>query len=157
RQTNAELEQRVLARTSELAEANQELEAFAYSVSHDLQAPLRNIQNYAQLLEDEYASKLPADAQHHLARIGLRAKYMGQLVGALLNLSRVGKQDIVRQGVELRPLVDEVVAGFQSETKGRDIEWRIGDLPCVPCDSRLMRQVFANLLSNAIKYTQPRK
>jgi signal transduction histidine kinase len=157
RLVNAELEQRVLSRTSELADANQELEAFAYSVSHDLQAPLRNIQNYAQLLEDEYSQGLPAEGQHHLKRIGLRAKYMGQLVGALLNLSRVGKQDIVRQGVELRGIVEEIITGLQSETKGRDIEWRIGDLPCVPCDSRLIRQVFANLLSNAIKYTQPRK
>jgi signal transduction histidine kinase len=157
RVVNAELEQRVVARTSELADANQELEAFAYSVSHDLQAPLRNIQNYSQLLEDEYAQMLPEEAQHHLKRIGLRAKYMGQLVGALLNLSRVGKQDIVRQGVELRVIVEEIITGLQPETNGRDIEWRIGDLPCVLCDSRLIRQVFANLLSNAIKYTQPRK
>jgi light-regulated signal transduction histidine kinase (bacteriophytochrome) len=157
RVVNAELEQRVVARTSELADANQELEAFAYSVSHDLQAPLRNIQNYSQLLEDEYAQMLPEEAQHHLKRIGLRAKYMGQLVGALLNLSRVGKQDIVRQGVELREIVEEIIGGLQPETKGRDIEWRIGDLPRMPCDSRLIRQVFANLLSNAIKYTQPRK
>jgi two-component system sensor histidine kinase/response regulator len=153
---NSELERRVLERTAELAAANQELEAFSYSVAHDLQAPLRHIESYAQLLTTNFASQIPPEAQEYLQRIGLRGQYMRQLVSDLLNLSCVVKQELVRQPVEIRSLVDEVIAGFQSEIQGRQIEWRVGDLPCLACDPALVKQVFANLISNAIKYTRPR-
>jgi two-component system sensor histidine kinase/response regulator len=153
---NGELEQRVLDRTAELAAANQELQAFTYSVAHDLQAPLRNIQSYAQMLEEDFASQMPPEARQHLKRIGLRGQHMGQLVDDLLKLSHIGKQDLNRHKTELSRIVDEAVAEIKLETQGRQIEWQIGDLPSVTCDPGLMKQVFANLLSNAVKYTQPR-
>ena len=110
RKINAELEQRVLDRTAELAAANQELEAFTYSVAHDLQAPLRNIQSYAQLLEEEWASKLPPETAHYLKRIASRSKNMAQLISGLLNLSVIGKQGLKLQRVELNGIVDDVVS-----------------------------------------------
>ena len=153
---NVELEQRVLDRTAELAEANQELEAFTYSVAHDLQAPLRNIQSYAQMIEDDFSSKMPSEVMQYLKRIGVRARHMAQLVSDLLNLSRIAKLDLNRQKTDLTSLVNEAVLITKSEIKGRDIEWHITDLPPIACDPGLLKQVFANLLSNAVKYTRPR-
>jgi light-regulated signal transduction histidine kinase (bacteriophytochrome) len=156
RKINADLEHRVSERTTELAVANQELEAFTYSVAHDLQAPLRNIQSYALLLEEELAATLPPDTAQYLRRISARGKYMGQLISGLLNLSTIGKQELNRQCTELGALVEEVVALLKAETTGRQIDWKIQALPAEACDPHLMKQVFANLLSNAAKYTQAR-
>jgi signal transduction histidine kinase len=155
RQINSGLEQRVIERTAELAATNKELEAFTYSVAHDLQAPLRNIQSYAQLLEVDWASKMPDEAVPYLKRISARTKHMGQLISGLLNLSIIGKQGLKRQKVELNGLVEEVVASLKAETSNRDIQWKIRKLPIEECDPNLMKQVFTNLLSNAVKYTQP--
>jgi signal transduction histidine kinase len=156
RRINAELEKRVLERTAELGLTNQELEAFTYSVAHDLQAPLRNIQSYVQLLHEDWADKLPAEVRPYLDRIGSRTRYMAQLITGLLNLSMIGKQGLRQQYVELRHLVEEVVAVLAAEAPERRIEWKIQDLPVESCDPSLMRQVFTNLLSNAVKYTKPR-
>ena len=155
RHINAGLEQRVLERTAELAATNQELEAFTYSVAHDLQAPLRNIQSYVQLLEEEWASKFPPETGQYLKRIASRTKYMAQLISGLLNLSIIGKQELKRQQVELNSIVDEVVASLKAEMPDRRIQWKIQELPMEACDPNLMKQVFTNLLSNAVKYTQP--
>lgn len=157
RALNTGLEQRVLARTSELAVTNEELEAFTYSVAHDLQAPLRNIQSYAQMLEEEYAAKMPDEASHCLKRIGLLGKNMRQLLEDMLRLSVISKQDLHCRGAELRGVVEEVVAGFKLETRNRQIEWHIGELPFATCDPGLIRQVFVNLISNAVKYSQLRE
>jgi two-component system sensor histidine kinase/response regulator len=146
----------VLDRTAELAEANQELEAFTYSVAHDLQAPLRNIQSYAQMLEEDYGKDMVPEAAQYLKRIGARGKHMAQLVSDLLNLSRIAKQDLNRQETDLRALVEEAIATAKAEADGRDIEWQMGELLPVACDPGLLKQVFANLLSNAVKYTQLR-
>ncbi|MDB6018296.1 MAG: hypothetical protein JWR19_2785 [Pedosphaera sp.] len=156
RKLNAELEQRVLDRTTELAEANEELEAFTYSVAHDLQAPLRNIQSYAQILQEDGAANMTPEFAKYVQRIGARGEHMAQLVDDLLNLSRIGKRDFNLQPTPLRSLVDEAVAEIMPETRDRAIEWQIGDLPLVTCDASLIKQVFANLLSNAVKYTRPR-
>lgn len=156
RNINAELEKRVMDRTAELAAANHELEAFTYSVAHDLQAPLRNIQSYVQLLQEDWSEKLPPETLQYLCRISARTKYMAQLIAGLLNLSVIGKQGLKRQQVELNCIVEEVIASLQNELSDRHIEWRIQTLKSEACDPHLMKQVFANLLSNAVKYTQPR-
>jgi signal transduction histidine kinase len=156
RALNAELELRVEERTGELKAANRELEAFTYSVSHDLRSPLRAIDAFAQILEEEHAPKLDAEAKNCLARIRKGVQNMGDLVDDLLNLSRVGRADLQKETAALNTLVDEALLDLRPETKGREIEWRIAPLPSVFCDAGLVKQVFANLLSNAVKYTRPR-
>lgn len=157
RKINGELEQRVLARTGELAVANEELEAFSYSVAHDLQAPLRNIESYAQMLEEDFAEQIPPVAQQYLLRIRSRSRHMAQLVTDLLNLSRLGKKGVNREDVDMTKLVREAVATTESEMGGPPVDWHIGDLGFVSCDANLIKQVFVNLLSNAVKFSRERK
>ena len=157
RQLNNELEQRVIQRTAQLEAANKELEAFTYSVSHDLRAPLRHISGFSKILTEEFGANLPAEAQRHLQRIEEGTHRMGQLVDDLLNLARVGRRDLSLQVTGLKSLVDEVIGGLKPEIGGRQIEWKIGNLPYADCDSALMKQVFQNLLSNAVKFTRPRE
>jgi light-regulated signal transduction histidine kinase (bacteriophytochrome) len=152
---NAELEDRVARRTAELAAANQELEAFAYSVSHDLRAPLRHIDAYARILEDEM-QKNPAAARQSISRIRLGSQNMGRLVDDLLKLSRIGRVELRPAAVRLNTLVEEVLAELKPEQANRDIEWRIAELPSATVDPGLIKQVFANLISNAVKFTRPR-
>ena len=155
-QLNAELEQRVEERTAELTAANNELESFTYSVAHDLRAPLRHIDAFSKILSEDCAPSLPAEAQHYLSNIRTSATKMSQLVDDLLNLARVGRQELNRQSTPLSELVDEVLEELKEETAGRKLEWHLQPLPAVECDPGLMKQVFANLLSNAVKYTRPR-
>lgn len=152
-----ELEQRVLDRTADLAAANAELQAFTYSVSHDLRAPLRHIDGFSRILIDEHSSKLDAPALHLLRRVREGATHMGQLVDDLLNLSRVSRQELRVQVTGLNSIVEGVVASLAAETKERVIDWRIGRLPFVECDPGLMKQVFSNLLANAVKFTRVRE
>jgi PAS domain S-box-containing protein len=147
-----------LARSNaELAATNKELEAFTYSASHDLRAPLRHMDGYSKILMEEFGAQLDSDAQHCLQRIQKGAQQMGRLVDDLLNLGRMGRQAVSPQPTALKSLVLEVLTGLKPETPDREIEWRIGDLPVVECDPGLMKLVFANLLSNAIKFTRPQK
>ena len=162
-QARSEVEQKVRERTAELEAANteldaanKELEAFTYSVSHDLRAPLRHIDGFSRILEEECASQLDSSATRYLQRIREGTHRMGLLVDDLLNLSRIGRQEVRRQVTGLNSLVQEVQAELQGEAAGRQIEWRIGPLPFADCDPILVKQVFANLLSNAVKYTRPR-
>ncbi len=156
RRLNAELEARVRERTAELTEANHELEAFTYSVSHDLRAPLRHIDAFARIVEEELTGEASPTLRNYINRIRKGTQTMGRLVDDLLNLSRVGRAELGWQRVDLHSLVEEVVSDLKAETAQRQIDWRIGLLPTVECDPGLMRQVFANLLSNAVKYTRPR-
>jgi light-regulated signal transduction histidine kinase (bacteriophytochrome) len=156
RRLNDELEQRVVQRTAQLEAANKELEAFTYSVSHDLRAPLRHISGFSKILAEEFAANLPPDAQHHVQRIEEGTRRMGQLVDDLLNLGRVGRREPTLQVAGLRSIVDEVIRSLVLEVGDRSVEWKIGDLPYVECDTALMQQVFQNLLSNALKFTRPR-
>jgi signal transduction histidine kinase len=154
---NEDLERRVAERTSELANANKELEAFTYSVSHDLRAPLRHVSGFAQMLAEEMGSHLSPASRDYVERIQQRAAQMGIMVDDLLNLARLGRQPLNPRLTALTELVGAVRADLESESAGRRIEWRIGALPSVACDPGLMRVVFTNLLSNAVKYTRPRE
>src|SRR5205823_14294063 len=156
RQLNAELEQRVLQRTAELSAANREMEAFTYSVAHDLRAPLRHINAFARILHDEFGATLPAEGKQFLDNIQNGSRNMSQLVDDLLNLARIGRQELKREPTPLRGLVETALEDLKREIKDRRIEWRIEPLPVAQCDPGLMKVVFANLLSNAAKYTRPR-
>lgn len=156
RKLNDELELRVVERTAELATANKELEAFSYSVSHDLRAPLRHISGFSKMLAEEFGSTLDPTAQHYLDRIQSGTQKMGLLVDELLNLARVGRQALRLQPTNLGTIVAEVIAILQPEREGRQVEWVIADLPAVECDAVLAKQVFQNLLANALKFTRPR-
>lgn len=154
---NAELEHRVQMRTAELTAANQELEAFTYSVAHDLRAPLRHIDAFTRILQEDFAGTFPPEAAQLLDTIRRGSENMSRLVNDLLNLAHVGRQEMKKERISLNPIIDEVIAELGRETQGRDIEWRIARLPLVDGDPGLLKQVFANLLSNAVKYTRPRK
>jgi PAS domain S-box-containing protein len=153
---NQNLEARVVERTAELKAANKELEAFTYSVSHDLRAPLRHISGFTKILVEKFCSSLPAEARGHLQLIAQAAGRMGQMVDEMLNLARLGRQALSVEVTELSLLVKDVVTLLAPETEGRQVEWKIDELPFVECDPILIRQVFQNLISNALKYSRPR-
>lgn len=156
RKLNEELEQRVHDRTEKLEAANKELEAFTYSVSHDLRAPLRHISGFSKILTEEFASSLPEEARHHLQRIEEGTRRMGLLVDDLLNLGRVGRQEVRLQVTGLGSIVEEVISDLRRDCEARQVEWKVGALPFVDCDPGLVKQVFQNLMSNALKFTRPR-
>jgi signal transduction histidine kinase len=154
---NEILEHRVAERTAALATANKELEAFTYSVSHDLRAPLRHVSSFVRIFAEEFRDTLAPKAQHYLKRIEDGAQHMGHLVDDLLNLARVGKQDLRAHATALTPLVERIIAALKPDIAGRQIDWRVGELPVVECDAGLMEIVLTNLLTNAVKYTRPRE
>ncbi len=154
---NAVLEQRVIERTSQLQASNHELEAFCYSVSHDLRAPLRHIDGFSKILMEDFASQLTPEAAHCLDRIQKSINNMGLLVDALLNLSRLTRKGIAPVRVPLGEIVNVARNEMQSDLAGRNITWRIGALPVVQGDPNLLKQVFANLLANAVKFTRHRE
>lgn len=153
---NADLERRVMLRTAQLEDSNRNLEAFAYSVSHDLRAPLRIISGYSEVLLEDRGENLPADHKLCLSRIVDGTRKMNRLIDDLLQFSRLGQQPIKLQITAFDRLVDEVIADLDREVGARKIEWRRPPLPEVQCDPGLMRQVMTNLLSNALKYSRPR-
>jgi PAS domain S-box-containing protein len=156
RKLNEELEQRVIQRTAELEAANKEMEAFTYSVSHDLRAPLRHINGFTRILVEDFGPTLPEEARRHLDRIEQGTTRMGRLVDELLNLTRVGRQALTVQVTGISSIVKDVVTMLEPEMEKRQVEWKIGELPFVECDPTLIRQVFQNLISNALKYSRPR-
>ena len=156
RQLNQELEQRVVERTAQLEAANKELEAFAYSVSHDLRAPLRHIDGFLELLQERLASTSDEQSQHYMTTIARSATRMGLLIDDLLSFSRMGRYEMSQWSVDLNALVQEIMRDFEPETRDRDIHWHIADLPVVTGDRAMLRMVLVNLISNALKFTQPR-
>ncbi len=153
RRLNAELEERVRARTAELEAANAELEAFSYSVSHDLRAPLRGINGFARILEDEQADRLDGEGRRLLGVVRGEAVRMGALIDDLLRFSRLGRQPIRHLDFDTRALVEEVVAECRARHRDRAVTVILGDLPAAPGDPALLRQAWLNLLDNAFKYT----
>lgn len=157
RELNDHLGRRVKQRTAELEEMNRELEAFSYSVSHDLRAPLRHLDGFSRILQQTYGPQLPGDAQHYLERIRGAAVHMSELVEDLLQLARVGRQPTRRELQPLRALVDEARQDVEAECAERDIHWEISALPELEVDPGLFRLVFTNLFSNAVKFTRGRQ
>ncbi len=144
------------AKTLELIAANRELESFAYSVSHDLRAPLRHLDGFAELLRKNCYPQLDATGQRYLDKITASAQRMGRLIDDLLAFSRLLRTDVSRTHVSLQGLQDEVRRDLEPDLAGRTVVWRIGHLPDVYGDRSMLRQVFVNLLSNAVKYTRNR-
>jgi signal transduction histidine kinase len=148
--------ERLERRTSELSETNIELESFAYSVAHDLRAPLRHIAGYSGALVQDYGLRIDAEGRRRLEKIEDGAQKMGRLVDDLLSLSRVGLQKLSLENTSLDSLIRQAMGEFAPECSARDIDWRIGELFSTACDPGLMKQVFVNLISNAVKYTGKR-
>ncbi len=156
RQMNAELEQRVSDRTAQLQAANHELEAFSYSVSHDLRAPLRAINGYARILAEDHGPKLDAEGQRVLGVIRDEALRMGELIDDLLQLSRLGRQSLNIAPTDMTGLAREVYERLSATAPSRPVDFRLSPLPDAPADAALLRQVWVNLLDNALKYTRQR-
>jgi PAS domain S-box-containing protein len=154
---NADLERRVAERTAQLETANQDLESFTYSVSHDLRAPLRHMDGFSRILMQDYGPQLPPGALRHLEHVREATSHMGHLVDDLLNLARVGRGALSLRLTDMNELVAEVIAHLEEETRGRAVDWRADKLSSVECDRGLMKQVFSNLLSNALKFTRPQE
>ena len=154
RRLNAELEQRVSERTAELQSANRELEAFSYSVSHDLRAPLRSMDGFSRILVEEFGDRLGADATHYLEVIRKSAVQMGQLIDDLLAFSRLSRQPLNKGRVSMDELARQALASMDHEQSGRQVEIAIGLLPEAHGDRSLLLQVWTNLLSNALKFTR---
>src|SRR5665213_560117 len=145
-----------VAHAKELAIVNQELEAFSYSVSHDLRAPLRHIHGYVEMLHRATEGQLSDKAAHYLKTITDAAEEMGQLIDDLLAFSRVGRTELRSAPVDLDALVQTVIRGLEMAVQGRGIRWRFTPLPNVIGDAALLKQVLANLIDNAIKYSRTR-
>jgi PAS domain S-box-containing protein len=154
-QEELERQRAALARSNaELTAANKELEAFSYTVSHDLRAPLRHIDGFARILKDEHAESLSDQAVRYLDRILQAANHMGHLVDDLLNLAHISRKEIVGQKVDIDDLARQAIEEVPQEAESRDIEWRIEPLPELECDPGLLKLVLINLLSNAVKFTR---
>ena len=153
---NHQLEQRVIERTAQLQEANQELESFSYSVSHDLRVPLRHIGGFCRLLLIRFGPTMTIEATELLHRIEEAVINAGLLVDGLLSLAKLGRESLQLRNSDLNPIVDEVISMLRPECEERDVEWRIAKLPALDCDPILMSQVFQNLLGNALKYSRGR-
>ena len=153
RQLNAELEQRVSDRTRELTDMNRELESFAYSVSHDLRAPLRAIDGFSRMLLDDHAQQLDAAGQDSLRRVRAATQRMGQLIDDLLMLSRISREAMQLRPVDLSALARDVAGELEQAAPGRQVTWDIAPEVTVTADARLLRVLLENLLGNAWKFT----
>lgn len=157
RRLNADLDRRVRERTAELEVLNKELEAFTYSVSHDLRAPLRHVSGFSHILLEECGAELSSTARRYLENIQRATRTMGDLIDDLLKLSQVGRQQLSPRRTPLNSLIEEVFVTLRQEAEGREVIFEAQELPSVKCDPGLVKQVFWNLLSNALKFTRSRE
>jgi signal transduction histidine kinase len=157
RRLNTNLENRVTERTAQLEGLNRQLEAFSYSVSHDLRAPLRHIGAYLQLLQKESGSSFTNEGRRFLEQIAGSLARMHALIEDLLAFARTSRAEMRRENVAMSELVSEVRREMKRDIEGRDIQWEIDPLPQVFADRAMLKQVWANLLSNAVKYTRERR
>ena len=151
---NSDLEQRVKDRTARLEVLNQELDAFSYTVSHDLRAPLRHLDAYAQLLWDEAGPALDENARSHLSKIMRTRKRMSALIEDFLSFARMRQQNLSEADVDFNALVRDIISETHAEPERSQIEWLVSPLPKVRGDAAMLHQVWANLISNAVKYTR---
>src|SRR6185369_6592750 len=156
RTLNSDLERRVTERTSQLESANKELEAFSYSVSHDLRAPLRGMAGFARILMEDYSEQLPEDAVRSLKRIQDNAQKMGTLIDDLLAFSRLSRQALTKQPIFPDGLVRQILEELRGDQDGRSLDIVIEEMPQFHGDPALFKQVYVNLLANALKFTRKR-
>jgi light-regulated signal transduction histidine kinase (bacteriophytochrome) len=157
RQLNAKLEFRVRDRTAQLQTANRELEAFSYSVSHDLRAPLRALDGFSSILLSEYSPKLDEKGQHYLNRIQEASRKMGQLINDLLSLSRVTRTELTRREVDLTEIAKDIAIEMKAQEPEREVQLIIEPGLIVQGDHQLLRIALENLITNAFKFTKLRK
>lgn len=152
----AKLNMTLEQRNEDLVAANEDLEAFGHSISHDLRMPLRHIHAYISMLEDSACEKLNAEERRQINVVRDAARRMGQLIDDLLAFSRIGRTAISSAQIDHEQLVHQVISEMQTDLHDRDISWEVTSLPPVTGDANLLRQVWANLLANAVKYSRPR-
>jgi light-regulated signal transduction histidine kinase (bacteriophytochrome) len=149
--------ERGVVRARDAAEAaNKELEAFSYSISHDLRAPLRAMSGFSKILSEDYQSQMPPEAGRYLGLIGQNARQMGMLIDDLLRFSRLSRQALNVEKVSPADLARQVWDDLAQEREGHQVEFILGQLPACQADPALLKQVFVNLLSNALKFTRKR-
>jgi PAS domain S-box-containing protein len=153
---NQTLENKVIERTAQLQAANRDLESFAYSVSHDLRAPLRHIDGFTNLIRNKMTGESD-EVRHFLNVISTSAEKMGEMIDKLLNFSRLGRQALKISEIDLNELIPKIITQFETETKNQNIEWTIGKLPVISGDYQLLSLVFENLISNALKFTSKKE
>jgi PAS domain S-box-containing protein len=151
---NEELEKRVLERTTQLASAVRELEAFSYSVSHDLRAPLRALDGYSLILQKEYQTVLDEDGRSYIKNIRTSTQQMGQLIDDLLTFARLGRHPLEKQQVDMKQLVLKTLDEFSPERAQRVMDIKVHELPPCVADPSLLHQVWVNLISNSMKFTR---
>jgi signal transduction histidine kinase len=152
---NTYLEQRIAERTALLEAANRDLDAFTYSVAHDLRGPLRAIDGFARILVESYADTIDEKLPRYLRLVQANAERLGRLIDDLLLFSRLGNHPVTKQRVAPTPLLLEVMEHLSTEREGRSVQLQVDELPVCHADPHLLRQVFTNLLSNALKFTRP--
>jgi PAS domain S-box-containing protein len=157
RKLNTELEDRVAVRTSQLEASNKELEAFSYSVSHDLRAPLRHVSGYVELLNKHFYSDLPEKGQHYMNSIADSVRIMGMLIDDLLQFSRTGRMEMHQSDCDMNEIVNDVIESLRKDNPDRKIKWIVGKLASINGDEAMLSLVWMNLLSNAVKFTRTRK